>query len=598
MRLLLAAFALSACGSPALPTVTANDHQSPAGSLVGDTLVVRLTAVMARWYPAADTGASLEVAALASGNDAPSVPGPLLRVPVGTSVSLSVANSLDDTLFVSGLRDPATWDTLVVPPGQRATAAFSARRPGAFVYQGGTRRNKQVWPRGPGDQLSGVIVVDSAGAPQERIFVIGSWDGAPIPPVAESTYVMVMNGKTWPFTERIHTRMGDTLHWRVVSVSPANHPMHLHGGYFRVDAAGSWRGDSAFTSRDRSMVATETLFGAESRAITWTPTRPGGWLFHCHDAFHVVASQHDDLARQPRAKDHVHSSVADHLARGMAGLIIGIEVEGPAAPAVTAPRRQLGVDLVTRERAGGSPPWIGFARPGDSLTLPGPPLILTRGEPAAITVHNRLSEPAAVHWHGIELESYYDGVAGWSGSGANRAPLVAPGDSFVAHMTPPRAGTFMYHSHVAELRFLASGMFGALIVLEPGQRWNPSRDHLLIFSQHGVVTPTDSGLIVLNARHDPAFGPLAAGVPNRLRLINITGGDVVEARITQEDSLIQGRVLAKDGADLPVHRQVRQPAEVKFGAGETIDLEIAPRRGSLRLSVKSYNNFEVTVPVR
>jgi FtsP/CotA-like multicopper oxidase with cupredoxin domain len=507
-----------------------------------------------------------------------------------------VTNVLEDTLFIAGLRDPArgypdcsAW--------KRATAAFAARR-ATFVYQGGTRRNNQVWPRGFGDQLSGVIVVDSAGAPPDRIFVIGSWDGAPIPPVAESTYVMVMNGKTWPFTERIHARLGDTLHWRVVSVSPANHPMHLHGGYFRVDAAGNWRGDSAFTPEDRAMVATETLIGHESRTITWTPTRPGGWLFHCHDAFHVVASQHEDLARQPRAKDHVHSSVADHLARGMAGLIIGIEVEGTTAPAATTARRRLGVDLVTRERSGGSPPWIGFARPADSLTMPGPPLILTRGEPTAITVRNRLTEAASVHWHGIELESYYDGVAGWSGSGANRAPLIAPGDSFVAHMTPPRAGTFMYHAHVAELRLLASGMFGALIVLEPGQRWDPLRDHLLIFSQHGVVTPTDSGLIVLNARHEPAFGPLVAGVPNRLRLINISGGDMVEARIVQEDSVIRGRMLAKDGADLPAHRQVWRPAEVRFGAGETIDLEIVPRRGTVKVVVKSYNNFEVNVQVR
>ena len=82
---------------------------------------------MARWYPASDTGASLEVAAFAAGSEAPSVPGPLLRVPVGTNVSVSVANALEDTLFVSGLRDPATWDTLVVPPGKRATARDSSR---------------------------------------------------------------------------------------------------------------------------------------------------------------------------------------------------------------------------------------------------------------------------------------------------------------------------------------------------------------------------------------------------------------------------------------------------------------------------------------
>ena len=91
--------------------------------------------------------------------------------------------------------------------------------------------------------------------------------------------------------------------------------------------------------------------------------------------------------------------------------------------------------------------------------IPGPMLELEQGRPAAITVRNRLAEPASVHWHGMELPSYFDGVAGWSGAGAMRAPLIAPGDSFTARFTPPRAGTFIYHSHVAEARHLASGMY-------------------------------------------------------------------------------------------------------------------------------------------
>ena len=38
----------------------------------------------------------------------------------------------------------------------------------------------------------------------------------------------------------------------------------------------------------------------------------------------------------------------------------------------------------------------------------------------SIMVVNHLTEPTAVHWHGIELESYFDGVAGFSGAGARR----------------------------------------------------------------------------------------------------------------------------------------------------------------------------------
>ena len=44
-----------------------------------------------------------------------------------------------------------------------------------------------------------------------------------------------------------------------------------------------------------------------------------------------------------------------------------------------------------------------------------------------------------MHWHGIELESYYDGVAGFGGSARRVTPVIAPRDSFYARFTPPRA---------------------------------------------------------------------------------------------------------------------------------------------------------------
>jgi FtsP/CotA-like multicopper oxidase with cupredoxin domain len=58
--------------------------------------------------------------------------------------------------------------------------------------------------------------------------------------------------------------------------------------------------------------------------------------------------------------------------------------------------------------------------------LIGPPIVLTRGQPVEIEVVNRLKDPTAIHWHGIELESYFDGVPGWSGADT---PSIAPGTS-------------------------------------------------------------------------------------------------------------------------------------------------------------------------
>ena len=92
--------------------------------------------------------------------------------------------------------------------------------------------------------------------------------------------------------------------------------------------------------------------------------------------------------------------------------------------------------------------------------------MLKRGEPVSIAVLNKLPESTAVHWHGIELESYYDGVAGYSGEGKRIAPAIEPGESFEARFTPPRSGTFIYHTHVDEVRQQQAGLAGPLIVVD------------------------------------------------------------------------------------------------------------------------------------
>ena len=98
----------------------------------------------------------------------------------------------------------------------------------------------------------------------------------------------------------------------------------------------------------------------------------------------------------------------------------------------------------------------------DSVQLPGPTLELKRGQPVRMVVHNNLDEPSGVHWHGLEIESFPDGVPGFSGIGDRIMPPIPPGETFVAEFTPPRSGTFPYLSHLHEMRQIGSGMYGAL----------------------------------------------------------------------------------------------------------------------------------------
>ncbi len=144
----------------------------------------------------------------------------------------------------------------------------------------------------------------------------------------------------------------------------------------------------------------------------------------------------------------------------------------------------------------------------------GPPIILTRGEIAEIEVMNMTSKPTVIHWHGIEIESYYDGVAGRTGSAQQTSPAVAPGASFVARMTPLRTGTFIYHTHGHDEKQLLNGLYGPPIVLEPGQKYDPEHDRTFVFSM-GKYAPFGF-LLLINGHPQPDPIDLNSGTRYRL----------------------------------------------------------------------------------
>ena len=134
---------------------------------------------------------------------------------------------------------------------------------------------------------------------------------------------------------------------------------------------------------------------------------------------------------------------------------------------------------------------------------PGPVLVMTRGEPVAVEIANQLGEPTAIHWHGIELESYHDGVPEFGGSSGNITPAVPPQGAFTARFTPRRAGTFIYHTHWHNAGQLSGGIYGPLIVLEPGQTWNPDTDHVIVIGLEGRYRNIPNEPFAINGETDP-----------------------------------------------------------------------------------------------
>jgi len=604
--------------------IIVNDNRHAAGTLRAGVLTLRLEARLGDWHPDGEDAPGATVPAFAEAGHPARIPGPLIRVPAGTEVALSVHNSLQQSLTLHGLHDrrraassdPTVEDKFVLEPGATRAIHFRLAAPGTYYYYGSTRAQTVEWRAGEDAQLSGAIIVDPPGARlgRDRIFVIGVWSDTAGRTFMKRTRILaVINGRSWPQTERLEYAVGDTVHWHVINASADSHPMHLHGFYYRVDGRGDGAVDTVYGADQRRQVNTENVNVGSTMTMTWIPERPGNWLFHCHLPEHFRANGSLGMPRSPSAAQDQEAAPRNHAMSDMNGLVMGVTVRGTSsrnasgsAPVSAAARD---MRLLIRPSAGSTAaqPYFTFAivangrdpAPDSGLHV-GPPLVLERGEPVRITVVNALDKPTTVHWHGIELDSYFDGVAGFSGAGQQLAPMIAPHDSFVARFTPPRAGTFIYHTHVDELVQQLAGLAGPLIVLDSGRVLDSARDHPILIS-----TPPrwedEVHSVLLNGSAVPPALAVRAGVAHRLRFINMTlRRPGARIQLWRDTSMSTWRPLAKDGADLPPASRSDRPARAIISIGETMDYEFLPTRGgNWRIEVSAANGAVLaTLPLQ
>lgn len=584
-------------------TVVPHDNRRPAGHLGRGVLTVHLEAREGVWSPESiGVAPQFAIDAFAEEGGPLLTPGPLLRVPVGTVVEATVRNRLTRPMLMRGLYDHAGTDTAAVElqPGERRLFRFVAGQAGTYYYWGRSRDDRRGLGVFEDGQLLGALVVDRAPPPRgERLLVIALF--ADRGDTVTQRHTFLVNGRSWPHTELLEATVGDSLHWRVINASVAPHPMHLHGFYYRVDAVGDGKVDTLYRPEQARMAVTQFMTPGNTLALSWSPKRPGHWLYHCHFIAHIEHLQH--LAA-PHA-EHEHN----HALGGMAGLIIGIAVRprrGEAAEVQPQPVRRLRLFADQKDGVYGARPAYGFvlqegAEPArDSIRIPGTPLLLRRDEPVAITVINRSAVGISIHWHGIELTSLFDGVPGWSGTNASVAPLIAPEDSFTVHLTPDRAGTFIYHTHADEAEQLASGLYGPLIVLAPGEEWDAEHDRIFLMGWGG---PGATAPPFLNGSASPPPVRLRLGELYRLRFINITPSNNQRVRLLADSvTPTTWRLYAKDGAQVAPAQAMEMPADLQLGAGETYDFSFVrpvPGRYTLVITTRIFRQppREMRVPV-
>ncbi|MGD8279395.1 MAG: multicopper oxidase domain-containing protein [Gemmatimonadota bacterium] len=587
-----------------VPRVEANDNRAPAGTMHDDTLTLRLVVEDARWYPEAEDGPSADVAAFAEEGRAPMIPGPLIRVPTGAVIDVTIRNALkDSTLSIQGLvtRPAEFGDSVLIEPGASHRFVFEAGEPGTYVYV--ARQGVVDFDNVEREQLAGAFVVDPpGGSPPDRILVMNIWGEDAIRSQPDGTAdtvgyrnALAINGRSFPYTERMQATVGEETRWRVINATTRPHPMHLHGFFYDEVSHGDWMADTAYAPQQVRRVVTEDMRPYQTMTMVFTPDRDGHWLFHCHIGFHMSPETARLVVPEeaPGEETHAHALSGD-VGRHMAGLVMGVEVHYP--PGMNAPprseARRLRLFVQEAKARGSADRAMGYvlqhddAEPAsDSVEIPGSALILTRGEPTDIVVVNRLSEPTGLHWHGLELESFSDGVAGWSGDTGRLAPAIMPGDTFVARLTLARAGTFIYHTHLNDLVQLTDGLYGPLIVLEPGETWDPATDHVYTASWD---SPDDDPIHVLvnGAFEPPPPVRLEADVRHRFRFINMGPALVLTYSLRKDGEPVTWQAWAKDGADLPEVQRTFGRAAIRLDVGETADAVVTPAPGDYELVVE------------
>jgi manganese oxidase len=204
---------------------------------------------------------------------------------------------------------------------------------------------------------------------------------------------------------------------------------------------------------------------------------------------------------------------------------------------------------------------------GYNGSVPGPAIEVQEGDRVRIIFENRLPEPTAPHWHGLEVPIEMDGVPG-----ITQDPVM-PGEKFTYEFTLRQNGTFFYHSHMPMQQML--GMIG-LFIVHPRRPHQPRVDSdFAIVLQEWALLPNNNvpntlamefNWLTMNGKAGPATTPLLVkqGERVRIRIVNL-GMDHHPIHLHGHQWVVTG----SEGG--------RQP-ETTWGPGNTVLVGVAQTR--------------------
>lgn len=214
------------------------------------------------------------------------VPGPTIRVRQGDRLRIVLENQLPEPTIVHwhGLILPANQDGIhinqpLIEPGQRTVFEFEATKAGTHWYHShhnGARQTSSgvygafiIEPRDDGDPRA------SARYDREYIVMIG-----------DVGLGLTINGRSFPYTDRLLLTGGETAVMRMVNTGVGNHPMHLHGHDFQIIAK-----DGRLRPAQPWYENVVDIAPGETYDLRIDGNNPGRWFFHCHILPHAEGPQ-------------------------------------------------------------------------------------------------------------------------------------------------------------------------------------------------------------------------------------------------------------------------------------------------------------------
>ena len=216
------------------------------------------------------------------------VPGPVIHVTAGDHVRITVINHLPQSTSMHwhGLMLPSSVDGVPgigqksIQPGQTYTYDFTIRDEdaGTHWYHSHDNDLQQVT-----SGFYGAFLVDPRpGSPQEKTAIHADVDV--IDMISELGGYYVISGKSFPDTQVINLKHGQTVHIRLIGASEMMHPMHLHGTYFNI-VAEDGRPLAQPIQKDTVQVAPGETY--DLTFYGWAA--PGSiYPFHCHILSHLM----------------------------------------------------------------------------------------------------------------------------------------------------------------------------------------------------------------------------------------------------------------------------------------------------------------------